>query len=71
MHMIAAAGLNPDDSDIKFDPDDERRYKKQAKKWSRSRGKRRRRWEHELTGRQVKAPPVIIGTANGMLYPIK
>ena len=42
MYMIAAAGLNPDDSDIEFDPDDERRYKKQAKKWSRSCGKRRR-----------------------------
>ena len=43
MHMIAAARLDPDDSDIEFDPEDERRYRKQAKKWSRSRGKRRRR----------------------------
>ena len=43
MHMIASAGLNPNDSDIEFEPEDERRYKKQAKKWSRSQGKRRRR----------------------------
>ena len=43
MHMIAAARLDPDDSDIEFEPEDERRYRKQAKKWSRSRGKRRRR----------------------------
>ena len=43
MHMIASAGLDPNDSDIEFDPEDERKYRKQAKKWSRSKGKRRRR----------------------------
>ena len=43
MHMIASAGLNPNNSDIEFEPDDERRYRKQAKKWTRSKGKRRRR----------------------------
>ena len=43
MHMITAAGLDPDDSDIEFEPDNERRYRKQAKKWSKSRDKRRRR----------------------------
>ena len=42
MHMLASAGINPNDSDIEFDPDDEKRYKKQAKKWSKSKGKRRR-----------------------------
>ena len=43
MYMIQAAGLDPNDSDIEFDPEDERRYRKQAKKWSKSKGKRRRR----------------------------
>ena len=28
MHMILAAGLDPNDSDIEFDPEDERRYRK-------------------------------------------
>ena len=42
MHMLVSAGINPNDSDIEFDPDDEKRYKKQAKKWSKSKGKRRR-----------------------------
>ena len=43
MHMIASAGLNPNDSDIEFESGDEKRYRKQAKKWSKSKGKRRRR----------------------------
>ena len=43
MHMLASTGINPNDSDIEFEPDDERRYRKQAKKWTRSKGKRRRR----------------------------
>ena len=43
MHMIASAGLNPNDSDIEFEPDNERRYRKQAKKWNKSKGKCRRR----------------------------
>ena len=43
MHMLASAGINPNDSDIEFASDDEKRYKKQAKKWSKSKGKRRRR----------------------------
>ena len=43
MHMPASAGINPNDSDIEFEPEDERRYKKQAKKWTKSKGKRRRR----------------------------
>ena len=43
MHMIWSAGLDPNDSDIEFDPEDERKYRKQAKKWSKSKGKRRKR----------------------------
>ena len=43
IHMIWAAGLDPNDSDIEFAPEDERCYRKQAKKWSKSKGKRRRR----------------------------
>ena len=43
MHMIWAAGLDPNDSDIEFKEEDERRYRKQAKKWSKSKGKRRKR----------------------------
>ena len=27
MHMLASAGINPNDSDIEFEPEDERRYK--------------------------------------------
>ena len=42
MHMLASAGINPNDSDIEFASDDEKRYKKQAKKWSKSKSKRRR-----------------------------
>ena len=42
MHMLASAGINPNNSDIEFEPDDKRRYRKQAKKWTKSRGKRRR-----------------------------
>ena len=43
MHMLASAGINPNDSDIEFDPEDGRRHKKQAKNWTKSKGKRRRR----------------------------
>ena len=43
MHMLASAGINPNDSDIEFALEDEKRYKKQAKKWSKSKNKRRRR----------------------------
>ena len=43
MHMIWATGLDPYDSDIEFEPEDERCYRKQAKKWSKSKSKRRRR----------------------------
>ena len=43
MHMLASAGINPNNSDIEFDSEDEKRYKKQAKKWSKSMSKRRRR----------------------------
>ena len=42
IHMIASAGLDPNDSDIEFESDDEKRYRKQAKKWSKSKVKRRR-----------------------------
>ena len=28
MHMLASAGINPNDSDIEFEPEGERRYKK-------------------------------------------
>ena len=28
MHMLASAGINPNDSDIEFEPEDKRRYKK-------------------------------------------
>ena len=34
MHLLASAGINPSDSDIEFDNDDLKRYKKQSKKWS-------------------------------------
>ena len=70
MHMIWSTGLDPNDSDIEFDPEDKHKYRKQAKKWRKFKGKRRKRWEHELSGRQARATPVIIGTANGMLLPI-
>ena len=43
MHMIASTGVNLNDSDIEFISDDEKRYRKQAKKWSKSKGKHRRR----------------------------
>ena len=42
MYMLASAGINPADSNIEFTSEDEKRYKKQAKKWSKSKGKRRR-----------------------------
>ena len=74
MYMLVSAGINPNDSDIKFDSADEKRYQKQAKKWSKSKGKRSRRWEPEARpDRQApsKATPVIIDTFNGILHPIK
>ena len=43
MHMLASAGINPNDSDIEFASEDEKRYRKQAKKWSKSKGKRQKR----------------------------
>ena len=43
MHMLASTGINPNDSDIEFEPEDKRRYKKQAKKWTKSKDKRRKR----------------------------
>ena len=30
MNMLASAGINPNDSDIEFEPEDERRYKKKT-----------------------------------------
>ena len=71
MRMLASTGTNPNDSNIEFEPEDKRCYKKQAKKWTKSKGKHRRRWENDLTGRQAKTTPVIIGTANGLLFSIK
>ena len=32
MHMLASAGINPNDSDIEFDSANEKRYQKQVKK---------------------------------------
>ena len=43
MHMLVFAGINPNDSEIGFKSGDEKHYRKQAKKWSKSKGKRRRR----------------------------
>ena len=40
MHMLASAGINPNNSEIEFESGDEKRYRKQAKKWSKSKGKR-------------------------------
>ena len=40
MHMLASAGINPNNSDIEFASEDEKQYRKQAKKWSKSKGKR-------------------------------
>ena len=42
-HMLASAGINLNNSDIEFPSNDEKRYRKQAKEWTKSKGKRRRR----------------------------
>ena len=42
MHMLESTGINPNDSDIEFEPEDKRRYKKQAKKWTKSKNKHRK-----------------------------
>ena len=42
MHMLASARIDPNDSDIEFTSEDEKRYKKQAKKWSKSKKRGRR-----------------------------
>ena len=34
MHVLASAGINPSDDNIEIEDDDLRRYRKQAKKWS-------------------------------------
>ena len=72
MYMLASAGINPNDSNIEFDSTDEKRYWKQAKK--ESKGKLGKHWEPEAClGFQAlrKVTPVIIGTSNDILYPIK
>ena len=33
MHVLALAGVDPNERDINFDPSDLKRYKKQAKKY--------------------------------------
>lgn len=43
MHVLAAAGISPDDEDIEFEDDDLKLYKKQAKKWSKSKSKSKKR----------------------------
>ena len=43
MNILASADINPNNGDIEFEPEDERRYKKQAKKWTKSKCKHRRR----------------------------
>ena len=43
MYMLASTGINPNDSEIEFESGNEKHYRKQAKKWSKSKGKRRRR----------------------------
>ena len=43
MYMLASAGINPNDSDIEFEPEDERRYKKQARKWTKPKSQCSRR----------------------------
>jgi len=42
MHMLASARIDPNDSDIEFTSEDEKRYRKQAKKWSKSKKRARR-----------------------------
>ena len=42
MHVLAAAGISPDDDEIEFDDDDLKKYKKQAKKWSKSNKRKRK-----------------------------
>ena len=34
MHVLALAGISPSDDNIEIKDDDLRRYRKQAKKWS-------------------------------------
>ena len=36
MHVLASAGISPDDDDIEFDKDELKAYKKKAKKYCRS-----------------------------------
>jgi hypothetical protein len=43
MHVLAAAGISPDDEQIEFDNDDLRKYTKQAKKWSKTNKNKRKR----------------------------
>jgi hypothetical protein len=43
MHVLASSGNDPNDSDVEFDTDDLKKYKKQAKKWSKSNKNKRKR----------------------------
>ena len=43
IYMLASTSINPNDSDIEFKLEDKRRYKKQLKKWTKSKAKRKRR----------------------------
>ena len=36
MHVLASAGISPDDDDIKFDKDELKAYKKKAKNYCRN-----------------------------------
>jgi hypothetical protein len=42
MHVLATAGISPDDEQIEFDDDELKKYKKQAKKWSKSNKRKRK-----------------------------
>jgi len=43
MHMLASTGINPNNNEIEFESGGEKRYQKQSKKWTKSKGKRGRR----------------------------
>ena len=43
MHMLASSHINPNDSDIEFNSVDKEHYRKQARKWTKGKGKGKRR----------------------------
>ena len=71
IHIHVSAKINPSEDNIEFEDNNIKGYRKKAKKWS-----KKQRQQESLAPSPVRRVPhtatsMIIGTFNGILYPIK